>query len=269
MPIIICVSWQAGGHRRARHDLILAPGTTVRTADALWMVLTCPACATRYRVAAREFETAAERTVRCANCGHLWRETNRSSRPGELREPSPEAEYSPLAPSPQETRQASVASISPFADRPPGPLPRPPHGSRGSARKSWLIAAALLIVGVIAAIFYFQHGAAVGRTSDNGLHASASPVSPPASGLVIRKVVPQRTAEGLVVAGEIANLMAAARKVPQLRLVLQDSAEREVQSKIIDPPEPMLPPGGAEHFETRFIHPPDAASGVVVMFATP
>ncbi len=36
------------------------------------MILTCPACATRYRVDQRELGWPGGRAVRCANCGHAW-----------------------------------------------------------------------------------------------------------------------------------------------------------------------------------------------------
>ena len=60
-----------------------------------------------------------------------------------------------------------------------------------------------------------------------------------------------------------------AQDVPRLRVALRDSAEKEVQFKIIDPPKPRLPPGAVAHFKTPFDHPDDAATGVVVTFAKP
>lgn len=86
---------------------------------------------------------------------------------------------------------------------------------------------------------------------------------------MIRKVTPARTADGLVVDGEIANLADAPRQVPRLRLALQDSAEKDVGSKIVDPPKAKLEPGEVEHFETPFVNPPDAATGVAVTFVSP
>ncbi len=82
-------------------------------------------------------------------------------------------------------------------------------------------------------------------------------------------MTPARTTDGLVVDGEIANLADAPRQVPRLRLVLQDSAEKEVGSKTVDPPKPKLAPGEVEHFEAPFINPSDAATGVAVTFVSP
>ncbi len=82
-------------------------------------------------------------------------------------------------------------------------------------------------------------------------------------------MTPARTADGLVVQGEVANLTDAPRQVPRLRLVLQDSAAKEVASKTVDPPKPKLEPGEVAHFEAPFVNPPDAATGVVVTFVSP
>ena len=89
----------------------------------------------------------------------------------------------------------------------------------------------------------------------------------PGTGLVIRKIMPARTANGLVVDGEIANPGDVPRDVPRLRVALQDSAEKEIQFKTVDPPKARLQPGEVVHFETPFAHPPAAATGVVVTFA--
>lgn len=85
---------------------------------------------------------------------------------------------------------------------------------------------------------------------------------------MIRKITPARIPDGLVVDGEIANPGNVPRDVPRLRVALQDSAEKELQFKIIDPPKPRLEPGEVVHFETPFTNPPDAATGVVVTFAS-
>ena len=85
---------------------------------------------------------------------------------------------------------------------------------------------------------------------------------------MIRKITPARTPDGLVVDGEIANPGNVPRDVPRLHVALQDSAQKEVQSEIVDPPKARLQPGEVVHFETPFAHPPDMATGVVVTFAS-
>ena len=76
-----------------------------------------------------------------------------------------------------------------------------------------------------------------------------------------------RTSDGLIIEGDIANSGKTTQDVPRLRVALRDAAEKEVQFKIVDPPQPRLAPGAIAHFKTPFDHPDDAAKGVVVTFA--
>jgi len=55
--------------------------------------------------------------------------------------------------------------------------------------------------------------------------------------------------------------------VPPLRVALRDSAEKEVQFRIIDPPKARLSPSETARFKTTFDHPDEAATGVLVTFA--
>jgi hypothetical protein len=95
------------------------------------------------------------------------------------------------------------------------------------------------------------------------------PTQPPGTGLKIEKLAPSRTPDGLVIEGDIANNGKATQDLPRLRVALRDSAEKELQFKLVDPPKPRLPPGAVAHFKTPFDHPDDAATGVVVTFAKP
>jgi hypothetical protein len=92
---------------------------------------------------------------------------------------------------------------------------------------------------------------------------------PPGTGLKIERLAPSRTADGLIIEGDVSNTGKATQDLPRLRVALRDAAEKDVQFKIIDPPRPRLPPGATAHFKTPFDHPDDAATGVVVTFARP
>jgi hypothetical protein len=87
------------------------------------------------------------------------------------------------------------------------------------------------------------------------------------TGLELAKIAPTRTADGLVIEGDITNIGSAARDVPRLRVALRDPGEKEKQFKIIDPPVLRLAPGETAHFKTSFDHPDEAATGVLVTFA--
>jgi len=94
------------------------------------------------------------------------------------------------------------------------------------------------------------------------------PVETPITGLKIEKLTPARTPDGLMIEGDITNTGKAPRDLPRLRVALRDTSEKEVQYKIVPPPKPRLMPGEVAHFKTPFDHPDDAATGVVVTFAT-
>ena len=134
----------------------------------------------------------------------------------------------------------------------------------------WLLVAVLLALALVAGIV-IARGAVVALWPPAArLYALAAFSSePPGTGLKIEKLAPSRTPDGLLIEGDIANDGKTTQNLPRLRVALRDSAEKEVQFKIIDPPKPRLPPGAVAHFKTPFDHPDDAATGVVVTFAKP
>ena len=134
----------------------------------------------------------------------------------------------------------------------------------------WLLVAVLLALAVVAGVV-IARGAVVALWPPAArLYALAGfPAEPPGAGLKIEKLAPSRTPDGLLIEGDIANDGKTTQNLPRLRVALRDSAEKEVQFKIIDPPKPRLPPGAIAHFKTPFDHPDDAATGVVVTFAKP
>jgi len=134
----------------------------------------------------------------------------------------------------------------------------------------WLLVAVLLALALVAGIV-IARGAVVALWPPAArLYALAGfSAEPPGTGLKIEKLAPSRTPDGFLIEGDIANDGKTTQNLPRLRVALRDSAEKEVQFKIIDPPKPRLPPGAVAHFKTPFDHPDDAATGVVVTFAKP
>jgi hypothetical protein len=125
----------------------------------------------------------------------------------------------------------------------------------------------LLALAILGAIVARKEVAATWPAAARLYALAGLSAAPRVPGLELAKIAPARTAEGLVIEGDITNTSSAARDVPRLRVALRDPAEKETQFKIIDPPTPRLGPGETAHFKTSFDHPDEAATGVLVTFA--
>jgi predicted Zn finger-like uncharacterized protein len=234
--------------------------------DAGAMILSCPVCQTRYRVDEEALERPGGRTVRCANCGHIWHRTSAF----------PEA-----AGSKHEVKVEDLR-IEPALEVPPRPgqasgsaLAVPPRietllsPPRRRSAVGWLSLVVLLALAVMAAAVAARDAIVARWPPAAQLYALAGlPIEPPGAGLKIEKLTPTRTPDGLTIEGDIANTARTPRDLPRLRVALQDAAEKEVQFKVIDPPKDRLAPGAVAHFKAQFEHPDNAATGVVVTLAT-
>lgn len=233
-------------------------------------IVTCPACRTRFRVDEEALGGPAGRDVRCANCGHSWRQTPPGAPPvgGTPPEPAPshnEAAVAEVRPSPP----APGLVIPPREQAPPRPLQQNRHGR---VVLGWIAPIVLVALFALAVLI-----GTVGRERIVAIWPSTAPfyawigswVERSGPGLVIGKVAPTRNDDGLVIDGEIANLGTTPRDVPRLRLALRDATEKELQFEVVDPPRARLQPGEIAHFSAPFAHPVDAATGVVVTFAPP
>jgi predicted Zn finger-like uncharacterized protein len=214
------------------------------------MIVTCPACSTRYLVDPRALGRAG-RMVRCANCANTWHQAPAEDMPQSV-------ELSPDEPEPSLTS----------ARFPPPALPPPPRA--GFFTSGRLILIGLIVVGLIAAV--------VARASVIALFPPAAKVyamvglsvAAPGLGLEIRKTSPRRDVENgvpvLIVEGEVANISNVAVDVPKLRVMLNDKSGNEVQSWTFSLAEPRLMPGASEPFHTSIQRPSSSAANVAMDF---
>jgi predicted Zn finger-like uncharacterized protein len=256
------------------------------------MILTCPACQTRYRVDDAAIGTGG-RAVRCANCGNLWHHPLQPTAAGTTGVAAAAAPTAPALGGPAGAATPTVASAvrpGPRIDSPrieppsqagtsPGGAPlaatgpaardeaRAPSARRGFAWLAWA-ALLLLIIGVaLVAILARDNIVAMWPGAARIYAAAHLGGEQPGSGLEI-KVTPSRTADSLVIDGDITNPAGSARTVPKLRVALRDLNKNEIASKVIDPPVEKLLPGAVAHFSTNFPNPSPNAAGVAVTFAT-
>jgi predicted Zn finger-like uncharacterized protein len=253
------------------------------------MIVTCPACRTRYLVDDAELGGDAGRRVRCASCGNLWRyssvaaaiQTAVAEATAEVEAaayvPPPAAAYAPAttagAPPPGSALRAEPGTQA--LPRPAGqPAPVRPavvvelpgatreRGGRAGILGLIVFVAALALIAVLA------------RDRIMATYPPAAPVyealrltEPPGTGLEITSSV-TRTSDSLIVAGDITNGSAVPRPVGRLRVSLRDGARTDLETRIIDLPANQLPPGATAHYSTIFEHPSITATAADVVFAT-
>jgi predicted Zn finger-like uncharacterized protein len=214
------------------------------------MIVTCPACRTRYLLDDKTLAGSAGRTVRCAHCGNTWHQRPEPALP----------QAADLEPAP----------VEPPLDMPPRPAPAreaapAPRRQRGRTRVFWPLSIVVILALIAAALIGRRQVVAHFPHTAPAYAFLGLPVTRPAIGrLAIRKIQPTRSGDGLVIEGEVANIGEAPRTVPRLRVALCNASDEEVQAKIIVPPKGRLKPGEVEHFRTVFERPNQTATEVAV-----
>jgi predicted Zn finger-like uncharacterized protein len=257
MPTTICAGSPAAARRLPLREVPAA-------FDLGQMILSCPVCRTRYQVDESALRGQSGRTVRCAHCGHTWHQAASPEPPAEGDEAKTNGRVEPaleVPPRPATTLEVLSRQRA---------LPQPPRRSGRSrwGALRWLVVAVLFALAILAGVVVARGAVVALWPPAARFYALAGfTAEPPWTGLKIEKLAPSRTSDGLVIEGDIANSGKTTQDLPRLRVALRDVSEKEVQFKIVDPPQPRLAPGVVAHFKTPFDHPDDAAKGVVVTFA--
>jgi predicted Zn finger-like uncharacterized protein len=241
------------------------------------MILTCPACATRYQADEAKFPPDG-RQVRCAKCGNVWHQPGPTPEAAPLpAEPDPviaaaaasEPEAYPVRPDPASRARASMAAA---ASVPAPPRPRQAFLPMLAVALGWIgLIAVVLLIG-LSAVRYRQEITVIwpqsaGVYSRLGMNVNAQ-------GIDFVHVDYRRESEDgqlvLAVTGQIVNNGPRELPVPQsVRVTLSDAGQHEVYHWNFTPGAQTLRPGQSIPFLTRLSSPPASARHLEVRFAPP
>ena len=226
------------------------------------MILTCPACATRYQADEAKFPPQG-RQVRCAKCGHVWHQ------PGPMAVAEPEiatASESAEAHEPSLSRTrafAPAATVAPESE----PLAR---GAMLAVAAGWILLVAVILAIGFFAVRYRQEISVIWPQSA-GVYSSLG-LKVNAHGIDFVHVDYRREKEDgqvvLAVSGHIVNSGSRELPVPQnVRVTLSDANNHELYHWSFTPNVQTLKPGQSSPFLTRLSSPPAAARHLEVRFA--
>ena len=224
------------------------------------MILTCPACASRYEVDAASIP-AHGRTVRCAGCSHSWR----------AEPPRGEAPPLELQSLPSELNEPDLAA-------PAAALPKKIRAENRARRQTRDAVAAGAVWGVLGALVLAVVGGAAlfrvdvvrlwprtaGAYAKVGLTVNPTGLAPEAiqagPGL-------KNGHAAVLVSGLVRNVETRAHDPVPLRIALLDKAGKPLVGQVVRLADGALAPGQTRPFSAVFLDPPTDSANVQVAFA--
>lgn len=199
--------------------------------------------------------------VRCAKCGHQWKQTpakDLAEATDSLVDPVEDA-----APPPFETGPRAIPMGS---DLPA--FPRKP--TRRSAAVGWVALAAVVIAVLGGGTIARDEIVAVWPPAAQLYELAGLEIESLPFGLELRNVKQsQRTEEGvpvLIIEGEVKNISKYTYEVPKLRVALRNAGQDEIKNWTFSAVQTRLLPGESAPFVTRVKDPPPKATDVTITF---
>jgi len=224
------------------------------------MILSCSACSTRFLVDPSLLGPEG-RMVRCAKCGHQWKQTpakDLAEATDSLVDAAEDAAPPPLEPGPREIPTGS--------DLPA--FPRKP--TRRSATVGWVALAAVVIAVLGGGTVARDEIVAVWPPAAQLYELAGLEIESLPYGLELRNLKrSQRTEEGvkvLIIEGEVKNISKYTFEVPKLRAALQNAEQDEIKNWTFSAVQTRLLPGESAPFVTQVKDPPPEATEVTITF---
>ena len=230
------------------------------------MIITCPACKTRYLVPDSAIGVTG-RQVRCASCRHSWYEEPATEALPGMRASLGGA--GPDLPTPPPIRHAhdidraaapaAVTGIDPFAHEPPFRPRRNPM-----RQMTW---AASIFAGVAMALVLLLLTFGVsGIAGWFGIGGHRDPLSIQITRKPDWSTMPSGS-ELLTITGRVVNPTPEVQNVPDIRAELRDAQGRTVYGWTITRPVKQLQPGGVAEFDSAAVDVPRGARALNLSFS--
>lgn len=229
------------------------------------MILTCPACQTRYTVDPEKFPPQG-RNVRCARCSEIWHAYAEGIAPPPEADESEEPQFGAY-------EQPDARDDQPQNDdstfQQPEEKPRAQWPRRVLLSAGWAgLGALVLVIGLVASLYRQQVVAAWPQSAS---FYSTLGVKVNATGLDIHNIQYTEAPQGgqlvLTVTGALTNVTSHELPVPQVRVGLVDGDKRELYHWTFAPDVMTLKPGQTTRFVTRLSNPPEKRAAIDVRFA--
>jgi predicted Zn finger-like uncharacterized protein len=223
------------------------------------MIVTCPACSTRYLVDPRALGESG-RLVRCASCAHTWHQEPAEDAPRRVDLPPPEPP--PIAAPEMTLRSAGRVQL---------PALTPPR--RRVSAAGW-VAYLIVLAGILAGGLWLTRDQLVSRWPAMARYYQmiGIPVETAEGSFDFHNVTPTRDTENglptLVIQGDVVNVSKVARRVPKLKVTLLDGSNHELQSWEFTVSDDRLLPGASIPFRTSIAQPNEAATMIKVSVAS-